>query len=327
VEAAAALKPNEHQTRGNKFTGAQAAPVLLKSMMRLIHTLRRAFLAAAEHDCFNIAQATAYSAIFSLFPALIVSAALVGFIPYSSPLRMQLGSFFDHILPSNAIPLVDGYFAHSRHNAHSRHVILSAAVVSVIGASGVIATLMEGFRRAYDQPINGWSFWHRRRIAFLLVPLSLLPLTLISILVVFGHFITVWLWFHVTPELRTTVLVLSLIIRWTVAVCTSVSVIAVIYYKGTPIEQNFRRILPGAAVGTGLWFLSTLGFGLYVTRFANYSQVYGSLGAGIALLVWLYIIALCVLSGAEFNAQLYREGYIFPSYSEALERLRRLRRR
>jgi membrane protein len=294
-------------------------------MLRLIHSLRRAFLSAADHDCFNIAQATAYSAIVSLFPALIVSAALVGFIPYSSPLRAQLAGIFGRILPPDVLPLVRSYFDASPHTPHSRHVILSAAFVSVIGASGVISTMMEGFRRAYNRPLNQWSFWHRRRIAFLLVPLSLLPLTLISVLVVSGHFITVWLWFHVTPQVRTTVLVLSLIIRWTVAVVSSVSVIAVIYYKGTPIKQSFRRTLPGAAVATGLWFLTTLAFGWYVTRFANYSRVYGSLGAGIALLVWLYIIALSVLSGAEFNAQIRTEGYSFPGYSAAFGRIRRPR--
>jgi membrane protein len=296
-------------------------------MLQLIHSLRRAFLAAAAHDCFNIAQATAYSAIVSLFPALIVSAALVGFIPYSSPLRAQLAGIFNHILPADVLPLVRGYFAASPHNAHSRHVILSAAIVSVLGASGVIATMMEGFRRAYNRPLNQWSFWHRRRISLILVPMSLLPLTLISVLVVSGHFITVWLWFHVTPEVRTTVLVLSLIIRWTVAVVSSVSVIAVIYYKGTPIEQSFRRTLPGAALATGLWFLTTLAFGWYVTRFANYTRVYGSLGAGIALLVWLYIIALSVLSGAEFNAQIHAEGYSFPGYGEAFNRFYRRRTR
>jgi membrane protein len=60
-----------------------------------------------------------------------------------------------------------------------------------------------------------------------------------------------------------------------------------------------------------MWFLTTLAFGWYVTRFANYSQVYGSLGAGIALLFWLYIISLSVLCGAEFNAQC--NAHFFPS--------------
>jgi membrane protein len=52
-----------------------------------------------------------------------------------------------------------------------------------------------------------------------------------------------------------------------------------------------------------MWFITTLGFGWYVTRFANYSRVYGSLGAGIALLFWLYLTSISVLCGAEFNAQ------------------------
>jgi membrane protein len=56
-------------------------------------------------------------------------------------------------------------------------------------------------------------------------------------------------------------------------------------------------------MATALWFLTTLSFGWYVTRFANYSEVYGSLGVGIALLFWLYIVSLSVLCGAEFNSQ------------------------
>ena len=68
-------------------------------------------------------------------------------------------------------------------------------------------------------------------------------------------------------------------------------------------DWSWRASLPGAALATALWFASTLSFGIYVTRFANYGRVYGSLGAAIALMVWLYIIALTVLVGAEFNAQ------------------------
>jgi len=70
------------------------------------------------------------------------------------------------------------------------------------------------------------------------------------------------------------------------------------------MDWSWRASLPGAAIATLLWFVTTLLFGFYVTRFANYSQVYGSLGAAIALLFWLYIIALSVLIGSEFNAQL-----------------------
>jgi membrane protein len=75
---------------------------------------------------------------------------------------------------------------------------------------------------------------------------------------------------------------------------------------GTPMQQSWKRTLPGAIMSTVMWFLTTIIFGWYVTRFANYSQVYGSLGAGIALLFWLYIISLSVLCGAEFNVEFYQ---------------------
>jgi membrane protein len=76
-------------------------------------------------------------------------------------------------------------------------------------------------------------------------------------------------------------------------------------------------MLPGALVATALWFLTTLVFGWYVTRFANYSQVYGSLGAGIALLFWLYIVFLSLLIGAEFNAQFFL-SYFIPQGARAV---------
>ena len=71
------------------------------------------------------------------------------------------------------------------------------------------------------------------------------------------------------------------------------------------IRGRWRETLPGATIATVSWFLATLLYGWYVTRFADYAIVYGSLGAGIATLVWLYMVSLSVLIGAEFNAQLY----------------------
>jgi membrane protein len=73
-------------------------------------------------------------------------------------------------------------------------------------------------------------------------------------------------------------------------------------------DWSWRASLPGAVLATLVWLVTTLLFGYYVTRFADYSRVYGSLGAAIALMFWLYIIALSVLIGAEFNAQRAAQG-------------------
>ena len=91
-------------------------------------------------------------------------------------------------------------------------------------------------------------------------------------------------------------------------------------------DWSWSASLPGAAVATVLWFLSTLLFGIYVTRFANYSRVYGSLGAAIALMFWLFLIALSILIGAEFNAQRTNQ-HRDPALSKFLWKLPGLRKR
>jgi membrane protein len=262
-------------------------------------------LRASRHDCINLAQSTAYSAMVSLFPALIVAAAVVSLLPDTAPLRFQLSAFFDRILPPDVSPLLEGYFVDAPHSPRSTHALIAAFVVSLIGASSVIATLMEGVRRANDLPPDCWTFWQRRSRAVLLVPLSLVPFLLATTLVVFGQFFTSWISVHLIPSARTPFYTLAQLIRWAVALTASVVIVALIYHLGAPLRQSWKRVMPGAIVSTAMWFPSTLIFGWYVTRFANYSQVYGSLGAGIALLFWLYIISLSVLCGAEFNTEFH----------------------
>jgi membrane protein len=258
---------------------------------------------AAEHDLFNLAQSTAYSAMVALFPALIVIAAVIGRLPDTTPLRFQLSGFFDRVLPPDVSPVLQSYFVSSPHSARSARVLLVAFLVSVTGASSVIAKIMEGLRRANHLPRNCWSVWRRRARAYVLVPLSLLPFVITSLLVVFGHIIVLWLAMDVIPSERVPVYVFALVIRWIVALTGSVGLLTLLYHLGTPLQESWKRTLPGAIAATAIWLVSTLIFGWYVTRFANYSQVYGSLGAGIALLFWLFLIALSILIGAEFNAQ------------------------
>jgi len=301
----------------------------------LLRALHRTFLGMLAHNSLNLAQSTAYASIVALFPTLIVAAAVIGLLPDTAPVRFQLSAFFDRVLPPGVSPLLDAAFENTPKHAHSVRALVTAAIVSLAGASNVIVTLMEGLRRASELPPDCWSFWQRRRRSFELVPLSLVPLTIASLLVVFGHAVTVWLAHTIGPTARPWTFAITLLIRWTVALGASIGLIALIYRLGVPdvcpggvrrradrrsrnmrrpavrIDASFaakgagsrRLVFPGAVLATAMWFLTTLAFGWYVTRFANYSEVYGSLGAGIALLFWLYIISLSVLCGAEFNAQ------------------------
>ena len=265
--------------------------------------LRRALWNSLSDDIIMMSKAAAYSAIFTVFPAILVTATLVAIMPGAEFMRAGVRELLYQMFPPEVPPVLLAYFqgAHSR----SMHLLVSASIVSVWAASSVMATLMECSRRAYKLPIGLWSFWHQRAIALLLVPLSLFPLMLASLFVVFGHQIELWMIHLSGHDLRSYVLLLWRATRWLLAMTTSIAVIATIYHTGTPRTQSWRCVMPGAVLATVLWFPSTLIFGWYVTRHANYAQVYGSLGAGVALLIWLYIILISVMIGAEFNAEVF----------------------
>ncbi len=320
-------------TKSDRWESAAAAP--FGRIWGQLALLRAAALAAVRHDALTVAQAIAYSAIVALFPVLIVAAAVIALLPGFLPFRSQLAVFFVGLVPQSIMALLEGYFDNT-HQTHSAGALLGALAVSVAGSTNVMATFMEGFRRAHDLPLMPGSFWRRRRRALLLVPLSLVPLSVASALVVFGNVATRWLARTVPGALAGPITAAALLLRWAVALAGSTAILALVYHLGTDLrlgvrsqlspwlptrarkealsgsaargfgrrfDGSWRGSLPGAVLSTALWFVTTLCFGFYVTRFADYGRIYGSLGAGIALLVWLYLIALCILIGAEFNAQ------------------------
>ena len=264
--------------------------------------LRRAAWNAFLHNAFNIAKAAAYSAILSLFPAILVGTTLLALSPETETLNDIRSAFYD-ILPPDTMGLVQNYF--QMNHARSVHLIWSATAIAILAASGYMLSIMDGFRRAYRLPRGTWNFWRERVVAFGLIPITLVPLFFATLLIVFGHQIERWMIEKADHDFRLYVLFLWRMVRWIIAMLTSVAVLAVIYHFGTPRTQNWRRVVPGALLATATWFLITLLYGLYVTRFASYSIVYGSLGAAVATLVWLYMVSMSILIGAEFNAQIF----------------------
>jgi membrane protein len=270
-----------------------------------IAKIRKAILRALDHDVVNTSKAAAYSAMLMLFPALLVITTLVAQVQEGTRFVGELRYIFEQFLPSDTMDMLQAYIL-SRH-IHSAQLILSAAVLSAFAGLGVMLSLMEGFRRAYELPPEAWSFWGRRLRALLLEPIALLPLSVATLLVVFGHQIEQWMIENSDHELRHMVLIFWRSVRWSIALAASVAVLTCLYHFGTRRKEFWLRVTPGAIAGTLIWFPATLAFGWYVTRIADYSMFYGSFGAGIATLVWLYITAFSVLLGAELNGVLYWE--------------------
>src|SRR5450631_2700537 len=271
-------------------------------MYRKFRHLRKAMLRSLEHDVFGTAKAAAYSAILCVFPALLVLTALIAASPGGNTFRGEIRAALDEALPADAMGLAQSYLQNQPQR--SMQVLATAVYISAFAGMGVMLSLMEGFLRAYGEDRKAWRFWHQRILAILLIPSCLVPMGCATLFVIFGHQIELWMIDRANFELRNYVLVLWMIVRWTIAMVTCVVVLTVIYHFGTPPPNSWRWGVPGALVAPVLWFAATLLFGWYVTRFADYSLVYGSLGAGIATLVWLYITSVAVLYGGEFNASI-----------------------
>ena len=124
-------------------------------------------------------------------------------------------------------------------------------------------------------------------------------------MVAFGSEIETTVLLNINHEIGTYVLLMWKMVRWLIAILTSVAVIALIYHNAVPRTQPWHSVLPGSTLATVMWFFVTMLFGWYLQNYADYSVIYGSLGVAIALLVWMYMISLVILIGAEFNALLF----------------------
>jgi len=274
-------------------------------MKRYFHLFRKALLQALAHDVMNTAKASAYSGMLMIFPALLVVTTLLAQVPEGNTLVGEIRATFEQFLPADTMDLLQSYVLTRR--IHSTQVVFSATSLSAFAGLGLMLSLMEGFRRAYRLKRDDWGFWERRARALMLVPIVLLPLSLATVVIVFGRQFEIWLIEKAGHELRHVVLIFWRLLRWMISLLTSVVVLGALFHFGTKRKEHWLWVAPGAIAATFLWFPATMAFGWYVTRIADYSMFYGSFGAGIATLVWLYLTAFSGLLGAELNGVLFRE--------------------
>ena len=96
------------------------------------------------------------------------------------------------------------------------------------------------------------------------------------------------------------------LLRWGIIGLCIVLSMELLYFFGPNVKQRFKHTLPGALLGTVLWILISAAVNVYVSHFANYNKTYGTIGAVIALLFWLYVSSIAILIGAELNAELLK---------------------
>ena len=272
----------------------------------LLFLLRRAFVASYSDNILLYAKSASYSGLLSFIPLVGTLAALL-FQANAMAVSRILAQLVGGVVPPGTETLISSQFA--AYGERPAHLLVSAGVISLWSASSVLASLMEGFDACYRIPIQR-SFWHQRGVALMLVLIAGIPVVLASTLIVFGEqAANLLLARTVGPGGGTVSAGVQFAVtagRNVVGFATSILVTTFLFYFGPNKHVRWRDAFPGAMVATVLWYLTVIVFAWYVRNIANYNVAYGSLGAGIALLVWMFAISVIALYGCEFNSEIER---------------------
>jgi membrane protein len=251
-----------------------------------------------EDDCLGGASQLAYYLLFAVFPFALFLTALLGYLPIPNLMERLLAALAT-LLPGDMVTLLQ---AHVRQLVtEQKGGLLSFGILTALWASSsAVVAIIDALNRAYDVQ-EGRPWWKVRGVALLLTIGLSLFIVLAMVLLIFGPQLGDWLASLV--GLGKVFELLWNILRWPVSAGMLAVAIAVVYYYAPDVEQEWKWITPGAVFAVLATIVVSLGFSLYVSRFGSYNKTYGSIGAVIVFLTWLYLTGLCLLVGGEINAE------------------------
>jgi membrane protein len=260
---------------------------------------RRVLAEIRDDDCLGRAAQLAYYFLFALFPFFLFLTTLLGYLPIPDLLDRLLETL-GQMLPGEALRLVEDNVRQLV--TGQRGGLLSFGILAALWtSSSALTAIIDSLNRAYDVE-EGRPVWKVRLIAMgITVGLSVF-IVVALVLLTFGPQLGRWVAglvglgrvFEVTWN----------VVRWPVIVGLLVVAIALLYYFAPDVEQEWTWITPGSACAVLGWLLASLGFAFYVNRFGSYNATYGSIGAVIVLLTWMYVTGLFILIGGEINAEI-----------------------
>ena len=266
---------------------------------KLKHALVRTYTDVVEGHAMQMAAALSYYFVLSLFPALIFLSAVVAYLPVPDLFNQAL-ALMAQFLPADSMGLVRRVVADVI--SPNKGTFLSFGILgSLWAASGGFAAAIEALNIAYEVKEDR-PFWKTRPLALGLAFMTgALLLVALSVMIVgprFGE------WLAARVHLSGLFVLLWPYIHWTIAVGFTILAVEALYFLAPNVKQRFLATLPGAVLAVGCWIGLSYLLGIYFRHFANFNKTYGTLGAAIALMVWLYWTGFAMLVGAELNAEL-----------------------
>ena len=255
-----------------------------------------------DDNILTLAAATAYSFFFSLFPLFLFAAPLVGLIGNEQRVMSWIMQQLAQVVPADAFGLVRGVVQSVVFSKDAPGVVSIGAVLTAWAAANIFRSLMDALNQAYDVTETR-PFWKRALLSLVAVIATGFLVFVAATMMLAGPEIIQWLGDRLGLEQ-------AFVFFWTVIQYPIVFVLLIaaffLVYRFLPnLKQSARQILVGSTLGAVLWILVTLLFRLYVTNFGSYNKTYGTIGAVIVLLTWMYLSMVVVLACGELNAELH----------------------
>jgi membrane protein len=276
---------------------------LIRINVGLKRFLKDLWCEIVKDDVTSGAAILAYFSMLAIFPAAILLLSLLPFLPIPNLEQTIMASLYQ-AMPGQAADLFTSTVT-SVVTERRGGLLSISALGTVWAASSGIQAVMQQLSAAYDEPETR-PYWKLRLIAIGLVfGVGILVIGAFG-LVILGDILHLQL----SRVLGDNLLFYGVfqLLRWTTILSMMLGALSLLYYFGPNVKQRYRLITPGGLLSTGLFILSCLLFRAYVEHFGSYEATYGSLGAAIVLLLWLYVGGLVILVGAEVNGLL--ESYV-----------------
>jgi membrane protein len=275
--------------------------------VRSLQTARTVALEAwahmQENDVFGRAAQLSYYFLLSAGPLLIFLTALLGLIAAGEEIRRDMLAWFAQMMPPSAFEVVTAMLDEIAGGASGRKLSLGILVTLWTASIGMVDLIL-GLNKAYD--VKELRSWWRRRLVAMAFTVMLAALTITALaLVLYGH--QLGRMFSDSVGLGAAFTFLWGLTRW--GIVTSFVLLAfILVYRFAPNvrERKWECAIPGALVAFALWLASSIGLRIYLSHFNEYNKLYGSLGAVIILMLWLYLFGVALLIGGEINSAVER---------------------
>lgn len=269
-------------------------------MGQIFCVLKRMVKNYFAHNVGKNRAALAYYQLFAIFPLMIFVSNLLGF------LQLDIYAITRHlarILPREITRLLTAYLQHIN-RVYSPVLMWFSLVFSVWFPYRAVKGLVKDVRTAYGLPhIHGRLWFYLKQLAYTLLLLAALAVSLV--VSVLGQRLLVYVFSVVPADIAQGLQFLLPVWRYSrFILAAAVMYTAIVALYGLALEKTPTpaAVLPGLLASMTAWLGVSMAFSFYVENFAGYSVIYGTLGAVMALLMWLYLSAIILIMGAELNA-------------------------